>query len=175
MRSLLFLLLFYDSFWDRHGVVGECAVVARSFTELLSNLFYNQGDDYPYWLEADFEYIGDAYDLIYKDGDYMYYDTYFGAGKFAGEEALWIKGNPYWAMNYIGRVTGENFSGDFLKDALLRVPQDKPFRGPETYTDGDYSYHCEIEGDFNWFQGKEIITYKDSEIYECVFHGGLVE
>ena len=52
----------YDSFGDRHGVVGECAVVARSFTELLSNLFYNQGDDYPYWLGADFEYIGDAYD-----------------------------------------------------------------------------------------------------------------
>ena len=116
-----------------------------------------------------------SHDLIYKDGDYMYYDTYLGTGKFAGEEALWIQGNPYWSMNYIGRVTGENFSGDFLKESLLLVPEDKPFRGPENHFNGDYSYHCEIDGDHEWFQGRETITYKGSEIYECVFHGGLVE
>lgn len=33
----------------------------------------------------------------------MYYDTYLGGEKFAGEEALWISGNPYWSMNYVGR------------------------------------------------------------------------
>ena len=52
----------YDSFWDRHGVVGECSVIARSFTELLWNFIYAQGDDIPYWLEENFNYIGDAYD-----------------------------------------------------------------------------------------------------------------
>ena len=116
-----------------------------------------------------------SHDLIYEDGDYMYYDTYLGTGRFAGEEALWIKGVPYWSMNYIGRVTGEDFSGDFLKEALLLVPEDKPFRGPENYSNGDYRYHCDIDGDFEWFQGRETISYKDSEIYECVFHGGLIE
>ena len=35
-----------------------------------------------------------SHDLIYRDGDYMYYDTYLGTGKFAGEEALWIKDTP---------------------------------------------------------------------------------
>ena len=54
-----------------------------------------------------------SHDLIYKEGDYMYYDTYLGSGKFAGEEALWIKGVPYWSMNYIGRVTGSNFAVTF--------------------------------------------------------------
>ena len=116
-----------------------------------------------------------SHDLIYKDGDYMYYDTYLGTGKFAGEEALWIKDAPYWSMNYIGRVTGDGFSGDFLKEALLRVPEDKPFRGPKEYVDGDYKYRCGIDGTFEWFQGREIITYKGNVIYECVFHGGLVE
>ena len=115
-----------------------------------------------------------SHDLIYKDGDYMYYDTYLGSGKFAGEEALWIKNTPVWSMNYIGRVTGDNFSGDFLKEALLLVPEDKPFRGPEKYINGDYTYRCEISGDYEWFQGKEIICYKDSQIYECVFHGGSI-
>lgn len=52
----------YDSFWDRHGVVGECAVVARNFTELLENLYYSKGK-YLYWLEEDFISLGDAYDI----------------------------------------------------------------------------------------------------------------
>ena len=116
-----------------------------------------------------------SHDLIYRDGDYMYYDTYLGTGKFAGEEALWIKDIPYWSMNYIGRVTGDNFSGDFLKEALLLVPEDKPFRWPEKYTNGDYTYDCKIDGDYKWFNGRETISYKGTEIYECIFHGGLVE
>ena len=86
---------------------------------------------------------GKSHDLVYRDGDYMYYDTYLGGEEFAGEEALWISGIPYWSMNYIGRVTGENFSGDFLKEALLRVPEENPYRGPREYTNGDYTYRCE--------------------------------
>ena len=116
-----------------------------------------------------------SHDLTYRDGDYMYYDTYLGSVRFAGEEALWIKNTPFWSMNYIGRVIGSPFSGDFLKEALLRVPEDKPFRGPETYSNGDYTYHCKTEGTFEWFHGKETICYKGSQIYECIFHGGLVE
>lgn len=116
-----------------------------------------------------------SHDLIYREKDLMYYDTYLGAERFAGQEALWISDNPYWAMNYIGRVTGEHFSGDFLKEALLNVPFEKPFRGPETYINGDYEYKCSVDGDFNWFQGKETISFKGGEIYECRFHGGLVK
>ena len=116
-----------------------------------------------------------SHDLIYQDGNYMYYDTYLGASKFAGEEALWIKDKPSWSMNYIGRVTGENFSSDFLKEALYLVPEYKPFRGPEKHSNGDYSYECSIIGDYEWFQGRETISFKGVEIYECIFHGGLVE
>ena len=116
-----------------------------------------------------------SHDLVYREGDYMYYDTYLGGDKFAGEEALWISEVPFWSMNYAGRVTGDNFSGDFLKEALLRVPEEKPFRGPDEYTDGDYTYKCDIEGDFEWFQGYETISHKGTLIYECYFHGGLIK
>ena len=78
-------------------------------------------------------------------------------------------------MNYIGRVTGENFSGDFLKEALLHVPFEKPYRGPDVYFNGDYIYECSVRGEFDWFQGKETIRYKGNEIYECYFHGGLIK
>lgn len=116
-----------------------------------------------------------SHDLVYREGEYMYYDTYLGGDKFAGEEALWISEVPYWSMNYVGRVTGENFSGDFLKEALLNVPEDKPFRGPDEYSNGDYTYKCSIDGDYEWFQGYEIITLKGEQIYECCFHGGLIK
>lgn len=53
----------YDSYWDRHGVVGECPIIARTFTELLENLVLNEGKQC-YWLRDDFITIGDAYDDI---------------------------------------------------------------------------------------------------------------
>ena len=50
-----------------------------------------------------------------------------------GEEVVWLHENPVWSMNYVGRVIGENFSGDFLKEVLMQVPAELPFRGPEIY------------------------------------------
>ncbi len=51
----------YDSFWDRHGVAGSNPVVAKSFTELLENL-YSEGGIGWYWLNNQFSFLGDAYD-----------------------------------------------------------------------------------------------------------------
>ena len=115
-----------------------------------------------------------SHDLVYREDDFMYYDTYLGAEKFAGEEALWIADVPHWSMNYIGRVTSNNFSGDFLKEALLNVPFEMPYRGPEHYTHGDFTYECKVNGCFDWFQGHEVILYKGMEIYDCYFHGGTI-
>lgn len=99
-----------------------------------------------------------SHDLRYVEGNLEYIDTYLGSKKFAGEEALWEGGVPFWSMNYIGRVIAEGFSGDFLKEALSLVPEDYPFRGPMEYKSGDYSYSCRTEGDFSFFQGTEEIT-----------------
>jgi transcriptional regulator with XRE-family HTH domain len=115
-----------------------------------------------------------SHDLEFKDGDFYYLDTYVGGEKFAGEEALWYKENPIWSMNYIGRVLNPEFSGAFLKECLLLVPQDSPFRGPLSYGKGDYSYHSIVQGDFDWYQGYEEIFCKTIKVYECFFHGGLI-
>ncbi len=48
-------------------------------------------------------------------------------------------------------------------------------RGPAPYERGDYAYNCSVEGSFDWFQGRETIAYRGREIYECVFHGGVIE
>jgi hypothetical protein len=94
-----------------------------------------------------------SHDLQYSEGKLIYIDTYIGGSKFAGEEALWNENKPFWSMNYIGRVIGDNFFGDFLKEALLNVPEEYSFRGPLQFENGDYSYCCKINGDFHWFNG----------------------
>lgn len=115
-----------------------------------------------------------SHDLEYSEGDLYYYDTYLGSEKFTGEEALWIKDKPVWSMNYSGRITGEGFSGGFLKSALSNARQDMPYRGPMVFREGAYSYHCKVDGDMTWFQGYEEIFLEDRKIYECHFHGGVV-
>ena len=115
-----------------------------------------------------------SHDLVWQENDLMYYDTYLGGNRFAGEEALWISGAPYWCMNYAGRVTDASFSGDFLKEALLHVPEDKPYRGPEKYENGGYTYTCNVDGTFDWFRGSESVFLDGVQIYECIFHGGTI-
>jgi len=113
-------------------------------------------------------------DLLYREGEYLYLDTYLGGERFAGEEAVWLAEKPVYAMNYCGRTLDERFSIDFLEAALCRVPAEKPFRGPEWFQEGEYLYRCACEGGLTWFQGFEEIYHQETKVYECTFHGGTI-
>ena len=115
-----------------------------------------------------------SHDLAYREGDLRYYDTYLGGLMFAGEEALWKGDVPVWSMNYVGRTLDDLFSGDFLKEALSRASADLPYRGPRLYKNGDYTYHCLVDGSFDWYEGMEEIFAGDRKVYECRFHGGSI-
>ena len=116
-----------------------------------------------------------SHDFRYENGRYMYHDTYVGGEEFAGEEAIWKDGSAVYAMNYMGRVLADGFSGNFLKEALRKADKNMPYRGPELYQSGEYTYRCKVTGDFTWFQGCEEIYKGDLKVYECVFHGGLLK
>ncbi|MBR2259266.1 MAG: transcriptional regulator [Blautia sp.] len=116
-----------------------------------------------------------SHDFQYRNGEYVYYDTYVGGEEFAGEEAIWKDGQGVYAMNYMGRVLAAGFSGNFLKEALRAADKKMPYRGPELYQSGEYTYRCKVTGDFTWFQGYEEIYQGDLKVYECVFHGGLLK
>ena len=113
-----------------------------------------------------------SHDFRYENGKYVYHDTYVGGEEFAGEEAIWKEGQAVYAMNYMGRVLSDGFSGNFLKEALRAADKNMPYRGPELYQSGEYTYRCRVTGDFTWFQGYEEIYQGDIKVYECVFHGG---
>lgn len=116
-----------------------------------------------------------SHDLEFKKGTLKYIDTYLGSENFAGEEALWENDQPFWAMNYAGRVITDGFSGDFLKEALRNAPHNMPFRGPSNYKSDIYTYKCTVDGGFEWFNGYEEIWIEDTKVYECMFHGGTIK
>lgn len=116
-------------------------------------------------------------DLPFCKGDYHYLDTYLGNVNFIGEEAVWHKDKPVWGMNYYGEMLieeiPEGFSR-FLKNALLNIPSETPFRGPEHYIYGSYEYQCDWTGDIKSFSGDEYIYRNGKLIYRLKFHGGYL-
>ncbi len=59
-----------------------------------------------------------SHDFRYENGKYIYHNTYAGGEEFVGEEVGWREGQAVYAMNYMGRVLADGFSGNFLKEAL---------------------------------------------------------
>lgn len=115
-----------------------------------------------------------SHDYRYERDNFIYHDTYVGGERFAGEEAIWREGQAVYAMNYMGRVLRETFSGDFLKEALRAAAPDFPYRGPRSYQSGEYVYTARVTGDLSWFQGFEEIHHNNEKVYECFFHGGII-
>ena len=117
----------------------------------------------------------DSHDYSYSNGQYTYHDTYVGGEKFAGEETICLNDKIQYAMNYLGRVLNQQFSGDFLKEALRMADKSMPYRGPEYYQSGEFTYKCSVTGDFCWYQGYEEIYCNNVKVYECYFHGGVMK
>ena len=119
-----------------------------------------------------------------KISNYNWIDFMLKAKKatYAKKEGKTVSSRPnshdyqYQENEYLyGKVLDEAFSGDFLKEALLLVDRISPFRGPALYTNGNYTYHCSYDGDYEFFNGKEEIYYNNIKVYECLFHGGSVK
>lgn len=115
-----------------------------------------------------------SHDLRYAEGEFLYFDTYLGGERFAGEEAVWFRGAPVWAMNYAGKTLSTLFEGAFLNHALARCAPDMPYRGPRVYREGQSLYRCAVAGAMDWFSGSEDIYVGDELAYTCVFHGGAI-
>ena len=77
----------------------------------------------------------------YKEGAFEYVDSYAGHFYAPGQEVVRFNGMPVWNMAYNGGML-PRFHGiselaretsEFLKQALLKVDINRPFRGPSSY------------------------------------------
>ena len=122
------------------------------------------------------------YELEYKEGDLEYRDSYTGFFRAPGQEIVRLKGIPIWAMSYNGGMADKYlkdlaFSSEtfaVLKKALKLVNKERPFRGPESFVDGDFEYIDETEGDISLFNGSEKILYKGEEVFRQHYFGGII-
>ncbi len=117
--------------------------------------------------------------ITVKDGYWEYYDNYFGGEPYGGQEVVFFKNQPIYIMVYYGSVnkliTDFKKVYKFLQDALALIPKDKPFRGPQKYKQGNFTYLNEFKGRIVNFSGTETITLKGKKIYEAKYMGGLVD
>ena len=64
--------------------------------------------------------------IQHQSGDWCFSDRFYGGQPYAGQEIIYYKDDPVWAMQYRGWLTDESFnSGDiysFLRKALLEAP-----------------------------------------------------
>lgn len=114
--------------------------------------------------------------LRYRAGEYLYQDTYYGNDPFIGEEMVWKNGVAIWAMNFYGLVldptvpAGEVYH--FLQQAMRQVKAERPFRGPESFRDGDWAYRDASQGSLERFSGEENIFFQGRLVYRLLYHGG---
>lgn len=118
-------------------------------------------------------------ELTFEEGKFLYKDRYFGFNSFIGEEFVLFEGKCIWGMNYYGYIVpSEGISAKevytFLREALKRVGEKKPFRGPNKYEESSFKYLNNVKGGINRFDGIEKILYEENEVYTLLYHGGLI-
>ncbi|MBR0703030.1 hypothetical protein JQ599_24200 [Bradyrhizobium diazoefficiens] len=120
--------------------------------------------------------------LEHRAPPYAYRDIYFGMGFFVGQETVSRDDRVIWSMSYSGGVGAkitdrETFLAiyKFLRQALLGVPVEEPYRGPRRFEHDGMVYRNEMEGALDRFHGVETIAGQDgTKLYELRYAGGLL-
>ncbi|OGY11034.1 MAG: hypothetical protein A3H88_03630 [Candidatus Blackburnbacteria bacterium RIFCSPLOWO2_02_FULL_44_9] len=120
-------------------------------------------------------------ELKYVKGDLSFRDSFTGQNRSQGTEVVRLREEPLWVASYGGGMTpgNESLARDtfgLLKRAMSASDAAfKSFRGPHEFTDGDWSYTYEQEGDVNEFSGYEEITFRGQLVFSHRIFGGRVD
>ena len=120
-------------------------------------------------------------ELEYQRGEWRLRDSYTGYFRAPGMTTVYFKDKPVWTMAYGGTGQLEGYGGivkptfTFLKQALMQVSLQMPFRGPNEYSHDDWKYVFRLlRGDITDFLGEEDIFKKDKKVFTQTAMGGLV-
>ncbi len=113
----------------------------------------------------------------YETDQLSYLDRYYGTNPFAGSEYIYNSdGTLVWLMNYYGGVTNQHESMEqiysFLREVMLLITPDYPFRGPERLEGNSFLYENRQIGTIDRFNGTENILYGSDLVYSLHYHGG---
>jgi Domain of unknown function (DUF5680) len=117
--------------------------------------------------------------IVYERDEWKFHDNYFGGEPYGGRAVVFLNARPIWMAVYYGRVEGANVGVQavysFLQRALRRPPEDLPFRGPDEFFDGPFTYRSVRHGGVADFWGDETIHHGGQHVYTARYTGGLVD
>jgi hypothetical protein len=121
-----------------------------------------------------------SHDLKFVDGDWSYLDSYFGGRDFIGEEVVYYREKPVWAMNYYGRILLPDLitpaqAGQVIKASLSKMYAEGRFLGGFQHEHEGFAYTDTSEGEMSCFRGREWIARAGKTVYELLYHGGLIK
>jgi hypothetical protein len=120
-----------------------------------------------------------SHDLGHERSPFCYRDSYFGGTDFVGQEVVWHKDEPVWAMNYFGRIFRDDLmtgadGAKLIRQALTAMYSEGRFLGGFAFDSGDFAYRDASGGDFRNFTGIETISVRGAPAYQLDYHGGLI-
>lgn len=117
--------------------------------------------------------------ILYESEPWRSDDNFFGGESYGGRLAILCEKQAVWIMVYYGWAEpGEDIAEavyEVLRGALSKMPKDYPFRGPQKYYLGEYTYTNIWSGELEQFSGSEKIIHGDKMIYKADYLGGLVD
>jgi len=120
-------------------------------------------------------------ELVFREGDFYYRDSYTGFCRSRGMEVVRFKGKPIWSSSYGGgMVKGKEKLAEktfnFLKTAMLAKDISfQSFRGPKLLKEGDWKYQYQQSGNVEEFSGYEKIFYKNQLVFFHKIIGGEIK
>jgi len=121
-----------------------------------------------------------SHDLVFRQGDWLYRDSYFGGVDFLGQETVWFQRRPIWAMNYYGYILRTDLidavrAGATIKAALSAMYAEQRFLGGFDWSGPHGHYVDRSTGDVTHFKGHEAIVVAEVEAYALDYFGGLIK
>ena len=116
--------------------------------------------------------------IPYAKGDFRSHDNFFGGEPYGGRVVVFYQGKPVWMMVYYGWVDEKQETNPIygvLRNALIRMPDNAPFRGPMEYKEGNFTYTNAWQGTVERFSGEEKIMNGTTLAYKANYMGGLVD
>lgn len=116
--------------------------------------------------------------IPYEKGDWRSDDHFYGGEPYVGMTVVFHEKLPVWGMIYYGWVV-EGVKTDsvygLLRGALMQMPEEHPYRGPQEYSQGEFVYRNKWEGELDRFSGEETIEQAGKLIYKADYRGGEVD
>lgn len=134
---------------------------------------YAGGDDKKWIKESD-----GSTTIPFEQGDWRSHDNFFGGEPYGGRVVVFHENKPYWMMIYYGWVeegVETNLVYGVLRNALMQMLEDAPYRGPKEYKEGEFTYSNNWSGEVERYSGEEQITQGEKLIYKANYMGGLVD